>query len=106
VAEDVRLDQRRRWSSEGGWALEESWLRLADGLRYSGSIDAELTALLAGCDGATRLGDLIHALATSIGARPEELAPQVLPVLRQLVERGYLVPPAGERSGQEPPRSS
>ncbi len=91
VGEAVRLDQRHRWTP-GGWALDEAELRQLGPLGFSGSIDPQMGALLTGCDGSSRLGDVVHALAGSLGTPPEDLALQVVPIVHQLVERGFLVP--------------
>ena len=91
VGDAVRLDQRCRWAP-GGWTLDEAWLRQLGPLGFSGSIDPDIAALLTGCDGSNRLGDVVCALAGSAGTPPEDLALQVVPIVHQLVERGFLVP--------------
>ena len=94
VSEDVRL-RERRLASEGRWLLEEAQLQLTDGLRYSGSIDLPGAGLVAACDGTTVLGELVRRLAAAIDADPDEITPQVLPIVRRLVEQGFLTPSVG-----------
>ena len=91
LREDVRLHQVARRSPEG-WLADDQLLQQQAGLRWSGGVDAYGATLLAGCDGTRRVGDLLAVLASSAGLSPGEAAEQVLPVVRQLVEQGFLVP--------------
>lgn len=92
VSDDVHLHERRQ-PSAGRWALESARLQLAHGLRHAGATDLHGAGLVAGCDGTARLGDLVHRLADAIAVDPEEVTPQILPIVRQLVEQGFLTPP-------------
>jgi hypothetical protein len=47
---------------------------------------------LAGCQGALPLEDLIELLAAAQGLSAEELTAAALPVVRELVRHGMLVP--------------
>jgi len=62
------------------------------GLRWTGEVDAYGATLLAGCDGTRRLGELVAVLAAAAGLGAGEAAEQVVPVVRRLVEQGFLVP--------------
>lgn len=104
VGDDVRLDERRA-SSAGRWILEDARLQLAHGLRYTGSIDPPGAGLVAGCDGSARLGDLVQRLAEALGAAPDEIAPQILPIVRRLIEQGFLTPDAEPLNGPPSIRS-
>lgn len=90
---DVRLTERRRVSG-GRWLLDDAQLQLVDGLRHTGSIDLAGAGLVAACDGTTVLGELVRRLADAVGADPDEITPQVLPIVRRLVEQGSLTPSA------------
>ncbi len=48
--------------------------------------------LLAGCDGRRRLGELVEVLAAAAGLGFGAAAEQLLPVVRRLVQQGFLVP--------------
>src|SRR5688500_10284416 len=90
LRDDVRLHQVARATGEG-WIADSQLLQQASGLRWSGGVDVYGASLLAGCDGQRRLGDLLSVLAVSAGLTDGEAAEQVLPVVRQLVEQGFLV---------------
>lgn len=94
VDDDVRLRDTRR-ASAGRWIAEESVLQLEHGLRYTGAIDAPGAGLIAGCDGTARLGDLVQRLADSVGLDAAEVTPQVLLIVRRLIEQGFLGPADG-----------
>ncbi len=93
VNDDVRLRDSRR-ASAGRWLLEETVLQLEHGLRYTGATDPQGAGLIAGCDGTARLGELVQRLADSIGADTAEITPQALPIVRRLIEQGFLTPAA------------
>jgi methylase of polypeptide subunit release factors len=89
LREDVRLHEVSS-RSEDGWTSQVQRLQQEAGLRWSGGIDAYGASLLAACDGSTRLGDLVVLLAAAADEPVGELTEQVLPVIRRLVERGFL----------------
>ena len=88
---DVRLHQVAR-AAGTGWATEVQLLQQESGLRWAGGVDEHGATLLAGCDGTRPLGALLSVLAMSTGLTDGEAAEQVLPVVRQLVEQGFLTP--------------
>ncbi len=90
LRDDVRLHQVARRTDEG-WLADTQVLQQEAGLRWSGGVDVYGATLLAGCDGEQRLGDLLAVLAVSAGLSEGEAAEQVLPVVRRLVEQGFLV---------------
>ena len=89
LRDDVRLHQVARRTDEG-WLAGKQVLRQEAGLRWRGGVDVYGATLLAGCDGRQRLGDLLAVLAASAGLSEGEAAEQVLPVVRRLVEQGFL----------------
>jgi SAM-dependent methyltransferase len=86
---DVRLHQVASRTGEG-WVVDTQLLQQEAGLRWSGGVDGYGATLLAACDGTQRLGDLLAVLAASAGLTEAEAADQVLPVVRSLVEQGFL----------------
>ncbi|MBC7373915.1 MAG: methyltransferase, partial [Frankiales bacterium] len=91
LREDVTL-QQSAVRDEDGWYADTQVLQQARGLRWSGGVDSYGAALLAGCDGSRRLGELLEVLALSAGISQDDAAEQVLPVVERLVQQGFLVP--------------
>jgi SAM-dependent methyltransferase len=89
LREDVRLHQVATRTEEG-WTAANQLLQQEAGLRWSGGVDLYGATLLAACDGSQPLGDLVAVLAAGAGLAPAEAAEQVLPVVRRLVEQGFL----------------
>jgi hypothetical protein len=93
VGDDVRVDTRRR---PGGGVTER--LVLQEGaLRFSGTLDpfgeSLLDALTAGDQRGSRpVGEVVAALATADGLDVEATLSASVPVLRKLVEEGFLLP--------------
>lgn len=91
VAPAARLDQQCDWS-EGAWRIASARIRLATGLQYASDIDLRLAGLVARCDGRHRLGDLLAQMASALGEDREKITPNCLAMMRQLIERGFLLP--------------
>jgi methylase of polypeptide subunit release factors len=91
LRDDVRLHEVARQGGEG-WEPMATYLQQEAGLRWSGGVDSYGASVLAACDGTQRLGDLLALLAAAVGEPVGELTEQVLPVLRRLVEQGFLGP--------------
>ncbi len=89
LRDDVRLHQVAGRTAEG-WMADTLVLRQERGLRWDGGVDVYGATLLAACDGTQRLGDLLAVLAASADLSVDEAAEQVLPVLRRLVQQGFL----------------
>lgn len=98
VAADVRLEQTCVPSGQG-WSVASARLRRTEGLRYVGNADPYTVQLLAGCNGERTLDQLFGQMATQVGGDRESIVRSGLAVVRQLVERGFLLPVA------EKPRS-
>ncbi|MEC3974766.1 DUF7782 domain-containing protein [Amycolatopsis sp. H20-H5] len=75
-----------------GWETTIRRLHRTDGPGWQHEVDELATRLLAGCRGALPLEDLIELLAASQGMAADELAAAALPVVRELVRHGMLVP--------------
>ncbi len=88
---DVLLE---RFAEPGpdGWLPVGSTVRRLDGPGWRHEVDDPGTALLAGCQGALSVGELLALLAAA-GSRPTaELVAASLPAVRELVRHGLLVP--------------
>jgi len=55
-------------------------------------VDDAVAAVVAACDGDTPLGIPLAVLASSLDREPGEVAAALVPVVRDLVQRGFLVP--------------
>jgi hypothetical protein len=91
IAPDVVLDERAQPGSVG-WSVTDRVLRQTAGLCGEGQVDAAIAAIAAACDGSRPLGALLAEIASSADADLSDLARAALPVVRRLVERGFLLP--------------
>jgi hypothetical protein len=87
----VRLHQVAS-RDDDGWLVDNQLLRQSEGLRWSGGTDDHGAALLAACDGTMPLRTLFSLLAAGAGISEGEAVETGLPVVRRLVEQGFLVP--------------
>jgi methylase of polypeptide subunit release factors len=76
-----------------GWQTELEQLRLSDGMRWQVEADAAIAGLVGACDGTVPLAVLVRTLATAMGAGEDEVSEAVIPVVRDLISRGILLPP-------------
>jgi methylase of polypeptide subunit release factors len=77
---------------EEGWADAGSAVVLADGPQWRHEVDAPAAALLAGCNGALPLEDVITLLAFAHDRPTDALVQATLPAVREFVRHGVLVP--------------
>lgn len=78
--------------SDEGWRTTVRRLHRTDGPGWRHEVDELASRLLAGCQGALPLEDLIELLAAAQGLSADELRAAALPVVRELVRHGMLVP--------------
>ncbi len=76
---------------DGGELIERNVLRLETGLRIEVSIDASTERVLVCLDGTRPLGEVLNAVAENAGVDPESFSIAALPVIRRLLELGFLV---------------
>ena len=94
-APDLELAQASTPGAEG-WTPGRASLRQTDGLGWEVETDAVTAQVVGACDGERPLGlllDLIAATRDDVGT-PEALTARALPVVRDLLARGLLLPPA------------
>lgn len=96
----VRLDETCEWS-ERGWKPVSAHIRLEKGLTYSSNIDLRFAGMVARCAGDRPVRDLIAELAEATNSSREKITPKILDLLRQLIERGFLLPASLEDELQE-----
>jgi hypothetical protein len=59
-------------------------------MRWEVEIDDAFAAVVAGCSGEATLRTVLAVLADAVGADPAGLAEAAMPVVRDLVGRGFL----------------
>jgi hypothetical protein len=89
VAEGVVLQQSAAMGDEG-WDVDRQWLQQAHGMRYAEEVDPLVVAFLGACNGQAEVRLQVQLLADTYGAEPAMLYAQLYPVIRRLVERGFL----------------
>jgi hypothetical protein len=91
IAPDVVLDERAR-ATPRGWSATDRRLRQTTGLCREGEVDEAVAAIAAACDGTRSLGAVLAEAAGGAGVDPSVLIGAALPVVRRLVEQGFLLP--------------
>jgi methylase of polypeptide subunit release factors len=91
VPDTVALE-RGLVSTDEGWSPVAATLVRLDGPQWRHDVDELGVALLAGCRGHLTLRDLVELLAVAHGRDADEIARAALPVVRDLVHHGMLVP--------------
>ncbi|GGM54830.1 SAM-dependent methyltransferase [Longimycelium tulufanense] len=78
--------------SPEGWAPVVRRLHRTDGPGWQQEVDELAKALLAGCNGALPVGDLLTLLSAAYDQPADALAAAAVPAVRELVRHGMLVP--------------
>jgi hypothetical protein len=77
---------------EQGWSRFVHRLHRTDGPGWQHEIDELAGRLLSGCQGALAVRDLLALLAAGCGEDPVELGNAAIPMLRELVLHGMVLP--------------
>lgn len=101
LARDARLFQQSE-ARQGRWQPAALEIRLTRGLAWRGNLDVRLAPLLARFDGRRALRDLLIHLAVELGADPDRLIAACLPLLRDCILRGFLLPEGIREPDLEP----
>jgi hypothetical protein len=91
VAPDVVLDERARPTPDG-WSPSDRRLRQTAGLRFDGEVDAGMAAIVTACDGQRPLAAILAEVAASVGVDRGRVEEAAMPVIRRLVQQGFLLP--------------
>lgn len=91
LSPDVRLEQQLR-PDNGAWRVTAARLCLTRGIRFFGEVDEHAWDLLARFTGRVPLAEVISALARDLHVEFERVAAPSLALIRQLIERGFLIP--------------
>jgi SAM-dependent methyltransferase len=81
--------------SVSGWRPVGAQILRTTGLRYRGTIDVHSSQVLAGFDGKRSFGELLADMAAELGMDPGALAGRAAPIVRRLIEQGFVVRAAG-----------
>ena len=81
--------------SSEGWQPATVRLRQSHGLRWELDSDDSIAAVVGACTGEVSLRVVLQLLATSLDARVEDVLAGALPIVRDLVGRGFLEPVGG-----------
>jgi methylase of polypeptide subunit release factors len=92
IVADHQLEVALR-AQEGGWRTRYAHLKQTKGLEFSTEVDQYVSLIVAKCDGKHPLRDLVEEAAGKMGVRFEELAPECLAVVRNLMQSGFFVMP-------------
>ncbi len=91
VAQSVRLDHVCEWG-DASWRIRSAKIRMAQGLPYESDIDLRLAGMVALCDGQRTIGEILEKAAKALGEDLERFTPNCLALMRELIERGFLLP--------------
>jgi SAM-dependent methyltransferase len=91
VAPDIRLEQSLQLV-DGGWQVEVGRVRRTVGLQFEAAIDAAGARILAVCDGEKPIREVLSDVATSAGAPVDDVVREAGPVIRRMIEQGFLLP--------------
>jgi methylase of polypeptide subunit release factors len=80
--------------TDGEWSPAYSQLRQSHGLRWEIETDTAIAALVAGCDGTTKLSTVVTAMAALLDLPATDVATAITPIAADLLRRGILLPPA------------
>lgn len=86
-----RLDQTLR-PQPGGFTVEGAWLALDDGLGFRAAVDGVAVELVARVDGLRSLRRVTAEVAESLAVDAGEAEQAALPVVRRMLELGFLDP--------------
>lgn len=91
LSPDARMHQACEPTPEG-WGISSTRIDFAEGIGYTGEADMFLVQLLGQATGARPIGAVLTELAARVGADPQALLPGAIPILKRLVEQGFLLP--------------
>nr|WP_277605470.1 class I SAM-dependent methyltransferase [Glycomyces sp. L485] len=89
LVDGVALQQAAELGGDG-WEVDRQWLQQRHGMRYAEEVDPLLVAFLGACDGSATVRLQVQLLAETYGGETAMLYAQLYPVIRRLIERGFL----------------
>lgn len=97
AAPELVLRQECEWHS-GAWAVLSTRLRLNTGIGREALIDQGIMGLIARCDGAHSLLDIVLEMAKALHVSSDSLIEPSMRVVRGLIEEGFLIPETVRRN--------
>ena len=97
IVPQLRLRQEFK-PDDGAWVGRFAELVRVRGMSYSFNVDFHVAGLVAQCDGRSKLEDLLKDLVPRLGENSDVITSKVIPIIRKLVEGGFLVPEGIPRS--------
>ncbi|MEA2476308.1 MAG: hypothetical protein QOC87_507 [Actinomycetota bacterium] len=91
AAPDIRLEQSLQ-VADGGWEVEVGRVMRTVGLKFEASIDAAGARILSACDGERPVREVLSEVAVAAGAPADEVISEAGPVIRRMIEQGFLLP--------------
>ena len=76
-----------------GWESALLQIRQSHGLRWELEVDETVAGLVAACTGEVPLGTVLELISSVVDAPAEQVVEALAPVVRDLIERGFLLPP-------------
>ncbi|MEO9138689.1 MAG: methyltransferase [Jatrophihabitans sp.] len=92
VAPDV-VRTRQDLLGDDGWTTARATLRQSHGMRWEVEVDDAVAAFVAACGASAPTHLIVDVLAASLDADRTSVAAGLGPVVRDLVARGFLLPP-------------
>jgi hypothetical protein len=90
LSPDAQLDQQFK-PADSKWQRTSLVLRLTGGFPASLNMQPLVAEFISNCDGARTLGELTGDLAGKVNAGVDQVRKECLTVVRQLIERGFLI---------------
>jgi len=97
---DDLVRTRQELAGPDGWYPAASLLRQSHAMRWELQIDDAVAAVVAACTGEVQLGATVAVLAAALRTSDHEVSSALLPVIRDLIGRGFLEPPASGPDGR------
>ncbi|MCL4201917.1 MAG: methyltransferase [Pirellulaceae bacterium] len=88
---EARLVQEHVMTDDGPRVVHNQ-LDMRGTLRHFAGLDVNVLRLLVGCDGQQPLRSLLDGMAEALGMERQRVTQVALPVVRHLIERGFLLP--------------
>jgi hypothetical protein len=89
LAPGLVFETGREWSGTG-WSALNFRVRQSNGLCLQASLDSAMAGLVQRCDGSATLRRILEAMAAGLRVDFNAIAPGAVPVIRGMMERGFL----------------
>jgi hypothetical protein len=90
MAPGLALETTRTWTGEA-WSDAGYWLRQGTGFRFQASVDAHVANMLKAFEGHKTVREVLEEVARCLGVSFDAVARGSLAVLREMLQRGFLL---------------